>query len=284
LQQGLNRVEIIATNRKGVESRVVAQDIEVNDPLARAPELYVLAVGINDYRDHAFQLKYAAQDAEEVLQLLEKQGRSLFKQVHPKLLLNRAADRAGIIQAMRDIAMQAQPQDVLVWYLSGHGLAKDARYYFAPADFIFANEQALREGSIDHDTLQTLLREVKALKSALILDTCHAGTATLAMRGMENKTALGQLMHRTGSAVLAAASDNQMALEGYQNHGLFTYALLQGLRGAADAGNDRQITVNELAEYVGNEVPRLTLERFGYEQFPMHEMHGQSFPLIVVGE
>ncbi len=92
-------------------------------------------------------------------------------------------------------------------------------------------------------------------------------------------------MHRTGSAVLAAASDNQMALEGYQNHGLFTYALLQGLRGAADAGNDdRRITVNELAEYVGNEVPRLTLERFGYEQFPMHEMHGQSFPLIVVGE
>ena len=75
-----------------------------------------------------------------------------------------------------------------------------------------------------------------------------------------------------------------MALEGYKGHGVFTYVLLQGLKGGADRkGNGNgEISINELAEYVSNEVPQITFRKWGYEQFPMQKLYGRSFPIGLV--
>ena len=111
----------------------------------------------------------------------------------------------------------------------------------------------------------------------ILLDTCDAGSFKLASRDLEQKTAIDHLMRATGSAVLAATSDTHMALEGYENHGVFTYALLEGLR---KAGNDKQeVGIDELAAYVAKLVPEITKKKWGYEQFPMRELHGMSFPI-----
>ncbi len=75
-----------------------------------------------------------------------------------------------------------------------------------------------------------------------------------------------------------------MALEGYQGHGVFSFVLLEGLKGEADRqGNrNRRVSVTELAEYLGEEVPRITQMLWGYEQFPTRELSGRSFPLTVL--
>ena len=58
----------------------------------------------------------------------------------------------------------------------------------------------------------------------------------------------------------------------------------QGLRGEADAQGDRDgaITVDELSAYVAKEVPRITLQKWGYEQFPMQQFGGMPFPIGLV--
>jgi hypothetical protein len=103
-------------------------------------------------------------------------------------------------------------------------------------------------------------------------------------RGPDIKDALSCLMRATGRAVLAATSDRDVAFEGYRDHGVFTYALLEGLRGAADrperdGPRDRLITIDELSDYVQQEVPRLTLDKFHKEIFPMRSVEGHSFPI-----
>ncbi|MGA7326222.1 MAG: hypothetical protein WBX25_17490 [Rhodomicrobium sp.] len=49
-----------------------------------------------------------------------------------------------------------------------------------------------------------------------------------------------------------AAGPQQIAAEGYRNHGLFTYALLEGL---AKAGNEDKVQLYDLAGYVQTRVP-----------------------------
>jgi uncharacterized caspase-like protein len=122
------------------------------------------------------------------------------------------------------------------------------------------------------------LAKISATKTVVLLDTCDAGSFTLASRGMDQKTGISRLMRATGRAVLAATSDNNMALEGYDKHGVFTYALLEGLK-KADINNNSQIEIGELADFVENKVPEITKEKWGYEQFPMRDLQGMSFPI-----
>jgi WD40 repeat protein len=68
------------------------------------------------------------------------------------------------------------------------------------------------------------------------------------------------LRRGTGAVVISSASGNEYALEGEEWHnGVFTYALLSGLKNhAADSNNDGVITVGELQAYVIEQVRKLT--------------------------
>jgi uncharacterized caspase-like protein len=69
-----------------------------------------------------------------------------------------------------------------------------------------------------------------------------------------------------GRLILTASGANEVSGEDDQlKHGVFTYFLLEGLRGKADMDKDGIITVDEAYRYVSREVPRAT----GQEQHPV---------------
>jgi uncharacterized caspase-like protein len=70
-----------------------------------------------------------------------------------------------------------------------------------------------------------------------------------------------------------------MAIDGYQGHGVFTYALLEGI-GKADSDAQGQIMITRLAEYVQTRVPEITLEKWHYKQMPLSEAKGDVFPIV----
>ncbi|HYH85145.1 MAG TPA: hypothetical protein VEX60_06655, partial [Pyrinomonadaceae bacterium] len=60
-----------------------------------------------------------------------------------------------------------------------------------------------------------------------------------------------------GRAVLTSSDVNEVSAEDTRwggGHGVFTWALLEGLKGKADANQDRFITAGELFGYVRNTV------------------------------
>ena len=80
--------------------------------------------------------------------------------------------------------------------------------------------------------------------------------------------------------MIAAAADEKMAVEVEQKHGVFTYTLLQALDGDADSDKDRFVNVTELASYIDKALPEITKRKWGYEQFPVMETHGNIFPVV----
>jgi uncharacterized caspase-like protein len=58
-----------------------------------------------------------------------------------------------------------------------------------------------------------------------------------------------------GRAILTASRAKELSQEDSKlGHGLFTYYLLQGLSGKADANGDNIVTVSELYDYVNEQV------------------------------
>jgi hypothetical protein len=120
----------------------------------------------------------------------------------------------------------------------------------------------------------------------VLIDTCHAEPVGDALQqalqsgGMTDSTATTILSRQIGSTVLAAATTDQEALEGYRDHGLFTRVIADGLGGRAAANG---IVSNfSLADYVGAEVPPLAASIYQHDQTPTVSANGQRFPIAKV--
>lgn len=285
LSQSRNKVELFAYNKNNTvpsQSLTAEANLSVADPVK--PSLYVLALGVSRYQDPRKNLKFADADANAFAAMLKTGSGQLFKDKHIVTLTNEQVTLAALSQRFAELAGQVQTNDVFVLYLAGHGLVIDASYHFIPSDAVYTSERAMHEASLSEQRLRELLTSIKALKSVIFLDTCFAGSLKVAdskptllaagdspndrVRGdYYEEIAITRLREGTGRAVLSAASGEKLALEGYQGHGYFTYALLDGLKGAADIDKDRQVDVQELSSFLGKAVPKLSNNR----QFPVLE-------------
>jgi len=130
------------------------------------------------------------------------------------------------------------------------------------------------------------LANIRASKKLVIIDTCHAepvGDAVqqaLQTGGLTDSTATTILSRQIGSTVLAAATTDQEALEGYEDHGLFTRVLADGLAG--EAAMKGIVSNFSLADYVGTEVPLLASNLYQHDQTPTVSATGQRFPIAAV--
>jgi hypothetical protein len=80
-----------------------------------------------------------------------------------------------------------------------------------------------------------------------------------------------------GSTILSASTSTQEALEGYKEHGLFTFVLAEGLSGKADKGKSGFIKTIDLVDYVETEVPPIAETIYNHKQFPYMSISGQPF-------
>ena len=264
-----------------IESRAIETIVNVKSSGER-PSLHVLSVGVTNYDDDDLDLKYAADDASAVADELAQRGKAIFQEpIRTRVLTDEKATLANITQTFEQLANEVKATDVFVLYLAGHGTAVDGNYHFIPWELKIENEDALRNKSLSNEKLQTLLSKISATRSLVLLDTCRAGSAlTLASRSLEEKTAIARLMAASGRAIIAASTSQQMALEANDDrHGVFTYAVLKGLKGEADYNKNSDIEVDELALFVTNVVPEITTKRWNYKQVPMRDLQGASFPI-----
>ena len=286
LQPGENSIAVTAYNKTGqIESLPVELNLTLKGglPAGRKPTLHVLALAIEKYRDGDLRLNYPKKDAEGLIQHLKTAGGKLFDEIKVHTLFDDTVRRGQIADAFGQLSATVQPEDVFVLYLAGHGVTdrEDGNYYFLPVDFRFTDEASVRQQALSNAFFQENMAKIRAGKSLVLLDTCNSGSFQAAKtRGIEEKTAMARLVKATGRATLMASSSAQVALEGYQGHGVFTWALIEGLKGKA-ASRDNQITVGSLADYVGDTLPELTYKQFGYEQVPQRELQGMNFAIGV---
>lgn len=282
----IHDVQVEAENAAGTVAAVSPpQRVTVKAQAVPQPSLHVLAVGINQYRDSDLRLKYAVNDAREIADTLVSR-RWLYGRGKVLVLENEEATLSGIEQAFERMIDAVQPNDAFVLFLSGHGRTFQGRYHFLPREFIYESDNVLGERSVSEERLAGWLSRIQANKTLLILDTCEAGSAlklnylAALSKGTSRKASIARLMRLTGRAIIAASSEQSIALEGFEEHGVFSYAVLEGLNGAADK-DDGGTTVNELAQFVVQRMPELTLQKWNLELFPMQDLHGHAF---VIGE
>ena len=132
LVAGENVFEAVGSSRDRVESNKDRVRIVLEVSAPARPALRVLAVGVTQYQDSAFNLNYARTDAEAIAGFFEARAGRLFGAVDTTKLVDGDATRSRIQQAFATLSDRAQPEDVVLVYMAGHGVGVGQQFYFLP--------------------------------------------------------------------------------------------------------------------------------------------------------
>ncbi len=271
------------------------------------PQFYGIVVGTARFAgNHAMDLVYPAHDAESMTASLEIGANNLFgrENVHLHLLTTDANEESGqstktnIAAAFVEVMRKARPTDVLLVYLSGHGLSLGAEkdsYYYLTADarsLDIEKNAALKALSTvsSAELRQWLGAKNMPLKEVLILDTCAAGAANEELLKLvekrdvppDQRRAVEFLKDATGTVILMGAAADKVSYEASKyGQGLLTYALLEGMRGrSVDASS--QLNVSRWFQNASEEVPLLAQSIGGIQKPQIAAPEGVGFPVALL--
>ena len=238
-------------------------------------EKWALIIGISDYKDSRVEsLRYASEDAKALHKwAISKEGGYAPSRV--KLLIDSDATFRNIRHSLFTWLKQGLKEDMVVIFFAGHGSSDSpdtpGNLYLLPYDTDYENIATTGFPMWDFET--ALKRFILAEQVVIVADACHSGgigsdfdrqrRGNRALKVNKINSSLEKLTDSgKGIAILSSASDNQLAQEGSKwggGHGVFTYYLLEGLKGKADYNNDNNVTMGELIPYVSEKVRRSTL-------------------------
>jgi hypothetical protein len=176
--------------------------------------------------------------------------------------------RSAMIDFFRN--SNVKPSDTLLFYYSGHGVLENGDHYLAPSE---TDPFSPDKNGFLFEEFTRLMNKCYSRKIVSILDCCYSGAARIGKGGADEAAKLGRMAIDNGSktlergegkCILAASQAYQKAFETLaQDHSLFTYYLLEGLKGKQAAAVDEEgfVTPDSLGRYVYNAIMSLPPER-----------------------
>jgi WD40 repeat protein len=245
--------------------KAARQAVQVATGSTKAPghRLYVLTIGISDYGDKAkdLRLKFADRDARDVANaLLNTQEGGLYAEVKPQSLLDGAADKPGIFQALEAMQKTMGQDDVAVVMFSGHGAMIDGQFYLVPYGIDNSIPALLKATAILATQFQGEISKLAERGRVLVLlDACRSGALLKSASSPLGAADTLRVAIASGNVtVLTSSKANELSREDEKwQHGAFTKVLLDGLAGRAKTER-RVITMGGLTDYIGKELEQLT--------------------------
>lgn len=235
------------------------------------PQGHALVVAVATYHHINSLPDIVLNDAHGIIDVLSSPQYCGYPTGNIEQLINNAATKERVLAGLKNLAVKTGPEDTVCVFFSGHGaraggLALEESYLLT----VDCRGDDLAGTSISASEFTDALHAIKAKRLIVFLDACHAaGAGVLKGQALSPELTFGfdeksltQLAEGTGRALLASSRPTEVSLimHGASNS-VFTEAVLQGLRGAADQHNEGVIKVFDLFEYVAERVVQTTQDR-----------------------
>lgn len=261
LSSKLNQIEVMASQRGGALNALYDSDIVYvrgRSPGSNKYRLHLLMLASEDYpgnvlsgsegRSGLGKLEFPIDDVTEVqnsLALALKNQKAEFLQGEWLSLQNRQINPQTVKSSIASLERAIQDRyagekNVLMLYLSGHGLTVNGEYHYVTVSTPSTADQDVAKHGIPWSLLESAgQRDCQVI---YMLDTCHSGVAA------DLKSSIRDPLRSQG-IVFAAATGKSVALERSEyGHGVFTLAVLRGIDGDADGVIENQAGEVEMSE------------------------------------
>lgn len=204
--------------------------------------VFAVMVGVSDYGGGQNDLPYTDEDARKLAETLQREG-----VLNPSsvVLTNAQATVAGVRDAFARVSAQAGPDDLFLFFFSGHGDQSDTAVSGVEPDGR-SESIVLRDGEIDDVEMARLFAGLRTRLSLLVLDSCYSGGFA---RNVVDRPGVMGMFSSEEDLTSAVASK-------FQAGGYLSHFLRAGMSGEADGDGDRLVTAGELATYLRRQFVR----------------------------
>lgn len=254
-------------------------------------EKYAIIVGVSEFRNSAYNLKFAAKDANDFAGVLSdpKSGRFKADPDHVKVLLNEQATVENIRTAINDVAKAARAEDLVVMYFSSHGTsaASDVAMEDARSGYIVTHETNLSNLYATAFPMEELRRvvekRIRACRIVMFLDTCFSGDAVVPAAGSK-MLAVGiadstkeRIAQGAGRVVIASSRNDERSWESDRiQNSYFTHYLLQALRSKGGLAD-----ITSVFTHLQRSVPEAVRKEWDARQTPVMWPEGQRLDIVI---
>ncbi len=285
---GINRFEFIIRDEMGLESPRITRFFNNTDMVK--PDLYLVVIGSEKFKNNAYDLSYAVKDATDMANTMTNS--KSFRNVVTRKIFNQSFNTDSIRQ-LGAFFSKAGVNDVVMVFFAGHGYLDGGMNYYFPTYYTDFSDPKIN--SVAYKDFEKLFQEMKPTRKLMFIDACFSGEvdedggfqekkqngkdstrAVLSTRFGKStvlemsKAVFSDLRQNSGATIISSAGGREAAFEGGEwNNGLFTHCLLDALsKMKADENRDKKVTLSELQKYVSVEVSRLS----GGKQTPTYRM------------
>lgn len=219
-----------------------------------------LIVGLNDYP--GMPLGGCVNDAHGMAEMLRSNGDG---SRNFDIRLSTTADSVTLGQLKSQVkALFSSPAAVALFYFAGHGAVDDGQAYLCTSDYTEETPGLRMEDlmQIADDAAGTIQNRI------ILLDCCFAGNAS--NRSIFSKTVSNALLSH-GTTVLTASRERETSQE-INGHGVFTYLMMDALRGGA-ADILGRITPASVYSHIDQSLG-------AWDQRPLFKSHVDSFLVL----
>ena len=275
------------------------QDVSQTSPADSIPQVYAVVVGVSRYQDPDIrQLQFANRDAAIFAEFLMSKAGGAVPKENILLLTDSAATQAAVYMALSNLAKKCNENDLIFFYFSGHGDLENVT--------LFNNGYLICYNSppTNYIGLALSIRDVNELANSfsvkmkanvvLITDACHSGNMSDS-RSAGNVLSGQQRIDANEKVVrIASSKPDQLSNEKTDwggGRGVFSYYLLNGLKGMADKSMDGIVTLGELKKFMETSMendPVLKLENTiqtpvlsGKDAFPVSKVNSQTLQAVM---
>lgn len=212
---------------------------------------FVLATGVSNYGDENANLSQTTKDAKRFKEVMETQTKDI------TILTSSHVTRANVLEKLRAICNRAQKGDQVIFFYSGHGMPGGICGY---------------DKAISYEDIVEILSSSQASAKICFIDACHAGSMSSAAKSYDS-WADGAKAYKDQAFFVSCRSDELSSEHPFLGAGLFTQALIKGLKGKSDKNGDRNVTVLELFKYIHGDVIKHSKEKQHPQLIAPESMH-----------
>lgn len=239
---------------RDLDSEEAVPNNPVRVEASKSVKIYAVIVGVSRYTAMP-SLRFTDDDAYHIYSFLKSPEGGALSEDQIAVLVDDDATRENILRTMRKFFLKADENDVVLFFFSGHGLEG----CFLPTDFDGHNNK------LRHEEVKNILMQSQAKHKLCIADACHSGTLSYGLAAKGPAPVSVDKYYKAfeessgGIALLMSSKGEELSLEDHGlRQGIFTYYLLRGMKGAANANNDNIVTIRELYSYVRTKVREYT--------------------------
>jgi len=213
---------------------------------------WAVLAGVNEYQDalNYGKLQVCAKDVHTICHQLVNGG---FEQERIHLLTDDSDElptRENIFVTLKSVADNTEPDDLLLFYYSGHGDEDGGESYLVARN---GRRLVLSDTAVAVSRIKEIMKEAPARAKVIILDACHSGV-DIGGKGPKpmSEEFIRQVFEQAeGMAILASCKQGQLSYEWrQQERSVFTHFLLEALSGQADRDEKKFVTVQDTNRHV----------------------------------